>query len=145
MCFLRLNTWPRVKEFEGQVDFELSAHPRQDELDVDGVGDDGPGQVLQVAGVGPAGGGEGLAGAVSAQAQVAVHGQAPLDGHAGQGGLEDDLSLEGASGAQGAPVLGLQRRHSGRVRRLDHCQLNTLNHTDLITHKKKRKNNGYLF
>ena len=128
---LRLDTWPWVEQLEGQVDLELAAHPRQNQLDVDGVGDDGARQILEVAGVGPGRRGQRLAGGVTAQTQVAVHGQAPLDRCARENGFQDHFALQRASRAERAAVFRLQRCHARRVIRGDHSQLHPLHYSGL--------------
>lgn len=126
---LRLDTWPWVEQLEGKVDLELAAHPRDDQLNIDGIGDDGAGEVSEVARVSPGGRAQRLA-IFPAQPQVAIHGQAPLDSCAREDGFEDNFTLQGASWTQGAPILGLQRCDTSGVLHGNHCQLHPLNHTD---------------
>ncbi len=45
-------TGSRVQQLERQVDLQLPAHGREDELDPEGVGDDDPEKVARVAGLG---------------------------------------------------------------------------------------------
>ena len=85
-------TWSGMNQFEGQVTVHLPAHAAEDELDLDGVADDHPEEVVLVPGV-----------------RQARAGQVGLVGHFGEGGvqaetthsravlgqwLEDDCSVE---------------------------------------------------
>ena len=46
-----IDTWPRMNQLEREINFEVTAHSGQEDLDLDGVGDDDTQEVVGVAGL----------------------------------------------------------------------------------------------